>query len=120
MEIADLSSVRARLYVMESEIRDIRVGQTTKLRPDSAFRSIAGVVGQIASASSESEFGLEPQSKYKGLTPPRYYAVMVEESNTEGKLMEGMIGTAKIYTVRRSFATRAWRIADDFVRRKLW
>lgn len=120
VEIADLSSLRARLYVPESEMREVRPGQTVSLRPDSSFRSISGAVGEIAVASSEIEPGLEPKSEYKGLAAPRYYPVTVPEPNSEGKLMYGMTGTAKIYTVRRSIAGMAWRTASDFVRRKLW
>jgi putative peptide zinc metalloprotease protein len=120
VEIADLSSLRARLYVPESEMREVRSGQTVSLRPDSFFKAISGAVGKIAVASSEIEPGLEPKSAFKGLVPPRYYAVTVQEPNWEGKLMDGMTGTAKIYTVRRSIVGLAWRTASEFVRRKLW
>ena len=51
---------------------------------------------------------------------PHYYAVTVEQPNPDSKLMYGMTGTAKIFTVRRSIAGMAWRTASDFVRRKLW
>jgi putative peptide zinc metalloprotease protein len=120
VEIADLSSLRARLYVQESEMREVRLGQAVSLRLDSSFRSFSGVVGEIALVSSEIEPGLEPKSEYKGLAAPRYYAVTVQEPNSESNLMYGMTGTAKIYTVRRSIAGLAWRTASDFVRRKLW
>ncbi len=120
VEIADLSSLSARLYVRESEMREVRPGQAVSLRVDSSFRSLSGVVGEIALASSEIEPGLEPKSEYKGLAAPRYYAVTVQEPNSESKLMYGMTGTAKIYTVRRSIAGLVWRTVSDFVRRKLW
>lgn len=120
VEIADLSSLRARMYVRESEMREVRPGQAVSLRVDSSFRSLSGAVGEIALASSEIEPGLEPKSEYKGLATPRYYAVTVQEPNAERKLMYGMTGTAKIYTVRRSIAGLAWRTGSDFVRRKLW
>ena len=71
-------------------------------------------------ASSEIEAGLEPKTAYKGLGTPRYYAVTVQEPNSKSRLMYGMTGTAKIYTVRRSLAGRAWQTASDFVRRKVW
>ncbi len=120
VEIADLSLLGARLYVPESEMREVRPGQAVSLRPDSYFKAISGTVGEIAVASSEIEPGLVPKSAYKGLVPPRYYAITVQESNREGKLMDGMTGTAKIYTERRSIAGLGWRIASEFVRRKLW
>jgi multidrug efflux pump subunit AcrA (membrane-fusion protein) len=120
VEIADLSSLRARLYVPEPEMREVRTGQAVSLRLDSSFRSISGVVGEIALASSEIESGLQPKSEYTGLMVPHYYAVTVAQPNADSKLMYGMTGTAKIFTVRRSIAGMAWRTASDFVRRKLW
>ena len=82
VEIADLSSLRARMYVRESEMREVRPGQAVSLRVDSSFRSLSGAVGEIALASSEIEPGLEPKSEYKGLATPRYYAVTVQERNS--------------------------------------
>lgn len=120
IEVADLSSLRARLYVSESEIREVRVGDRVSLRPDAYFRSLPGVVGEIALASSELEPGLAPKTPYKGLVAPRYYTVTVSQANPEHKLMDGMTGTAKIFTIRRSIAGLAWRTASDFVRRKIW
>jgi putative peptide zinc metalloprotease protein len=120
VEIADLSSLRARLYVPESEMREVRLGDEVSLRSDSSFRSFSGSVGEIALASSDIEPGLEPKSEYKGLLAPHYYAVTVQEPNSEGKLRYGMTGAAKIYTMRRSIAGLVWRTINDFVRRKLW
>jgi putative peptide zinc metalloprotease protein len=120
IEIANLTSLRARLYVPESKMGDVRPGQAVSLRLDSSFRSLSGVVSEIAVASSEIEPGLEPKSEYKGLALPRYYSITVREPNSDSNLMDGMTGTAKIYTVRRSVAGLTWRIARDFVRRKLW
>jgi len=120
VEIADLSSLRARLFVPEPEMREVRAGQPVSLRLDSSFRSISGVVGDYSPSSSDIEAGLEPQSQYKGLTAPHYYAVTVAEANPSRKLMDGMTGTAKIFTERRSIAGMVWQTASDFVRRKLW
>ncbi len=120
IEVADLSSLRARLYVPESEMREVRPGEKVTLRPDAYFRSLPGMVSEIGLASSELEPGLEPKTQYKGLVPPRYYTVVVTEANPDQKLMYGMTGTAKIYTVRRSIAGMVWRTTSDFVRRKVW
>jgi putative peptide zinc metalloprotease protein len=120
VEIADLTSLRARLYIAESEMRDVRPGQAVSLRPDSSFRSLSGVVGEVSPASSEIEPGLVAKSDYKGLIAPRYYAITVEERNPKGELMYGMTGTAKIFTARRSIASFAWRTVSDFARRKVW
>jgi putative peptide zinc metalloprotease protein len=121
VEIADLSSMQARLYLPESDIREVYPGQQVYLRPDSSFRSIPGVVGEVAVASSEIEPGLEPKPEYKGLLPPRYYVVTVRGLKSENTtLMDGMTGTAKIHILRRSIAGLFFRTVRDFIRRKVW
>ncbi len=120
VEIADLSSLRARLFVSEAEIQDVQKGQRVSLRPDSSFGTVSGVVGDIAMSSSEIEAGLQAKTEYKGLAPPHYYAVTVQLANPRNELVYGMSGTAKIRTERRSALGLAWRSASDFVRRKIW
>jgi putative peptide zinc metalloprotease protein len=120
VEVADLSVMRARLFVPEAEMRDIKLGEPVRLRTDFSFRAISGTVGEIALASAMIESGLEAQSNYKGLVPPDYYVLSVWLQNPEEKLMDGVTGTAKIYTVRRSLAGVAWRDLNDFLRRKVW
>jgi putative peptide zinc metalloprotease protein len=120
LEIADLSQMRARLFVPESEVRDVRPGQIVNLRPDSSFHSVSGKVAEIAEAASEITPGLQPVSNYKGLAPPKYYAVTVLKANPDGTLLDGMTGTAKIRIRNRSFAGRVAHTAGDFVRRKFW
>jgi putative peptide zinc metalloprotease protein len=120
VEVADLSTMRARLFVPEAEMRDVKPGEKVRLRPDYSFRGLSGVVGEIALASSPIEPGLEEKSAYKGLAPPGYYALSAWLPNQDGKLKLGVTGTAKIYTVRRSLIGVAWRDVSDFLRRKVW
>jgi putative peptide zinc metalloprotease protein len=120
IEIADLSSLRARIFVSEAEMRDVRLGQRVSLRLDSTFQSLAGVVGEIGQSASEIEPGLQPTPAYKGLAPPHYYAVTVSLSNRGNNLLYGMSGTAKIRTERRSMLGLAGNDVYDFVRRKVW
>lgn len=120
VEIADLSSLRARIFVSESDMGDVRRGQRVSLRPDSSFRTLAALVGDIAQSSSEIEPGLQPTTGYKGLAPPHYYAVAVLLPNPENNLLYGMSGSAKIRTERRSILGLAWNNIYYFVRRKIW
>ena len=120
IEIADLSHMRARIFVTESEMRDIRLGQTVKLLYPSLFHSGMGEILTISPSVSQLEPGLEPASPYKGITSPAFYIVTVSQSNPNGELKYGMTGTAKIYTVRRSLAAVGLRSLRDFIRRKLW
>jgi multidrug efflux pump subunit AcrA (membrane-fusion protein) len=120
VEIADLSSLNARIFVSESEMREVQRGQRVSLRPDSSFRTLSGIVGDIAQSSSEIEPGLQPTTGYKGLAPPHYYALTVRLANSGNNLLYGMSGTAKIRTERRSVLGLAWSNIYDFARRKVW
>ena len=119
-EVADLSSIRARLFVPDSAMRDVRLGQSVNLRPDSLWSSFGGTVNEIAPASSEMESGLQVKEAYKGLAPPQYFVLTVVLPNAAGELRYGMTGTAKVYVRRRSMVGLVSRLASDFVRRKLW
>jgi putative peptide zinc metalloprotease protein len=120
VEIANLSNMRARLFVPEAEMRDIELGESVRLRPDSSFGAIAGKVAEISPASASIEAGLDATSNYKGLAPPGYYVITLWLPNEQGKLLDGVTGTAQIYTVHRSVLGSLWRDVDDFLRRKIW
>ena len=119
-EVADVSSLRARLFVAESSMRDVRLGQSVSMHPDSSFSLLRGTVAEIAPASSEEESGLGPTPSFKGLAPPRYFAISVLVPNSGEGLRYGMTGSAKIVVGRRSLVGLAWKTGTDFVRRKLW
>ena len=119
-EVADLTTMQARLFVPDSDMHDVRVGQRVRLRPDSLFSSLNGVVAGIAPASSEMEGGLAPKPAYKGLAPPQYYVLTVTVPNARDGLRYGMTGNAKIEVRRSSVVSLAWKRARDFVARKLW
>jgi hypothetical protein len=54
------------------------------------------------------------------MRPPTFYAIDLLVKNEEGRLKPGMVGTARIYSRRRSIAGFAYRTAADFAGRKLW
>ena len=119
-EVADLSTMRARIYVQESEMRDVHLGEDTKLQLDSGFGTRTGKVDAIAPASSEIAPGLSPKIEYKGIKPPMYYAVSILQPNPDGALRDGMTGTVRIYSGRRSVMGFIWKVIYEFVARKLW
>ena len=119
-EVADLSTVLARIYVAESELGKLRVGAAVGLLFDSSFHPVRGVLESVAPTSSEIATGLIPPTSYKGISPPNFY-VCVIRVNTEGEqVYEGLPGIAQIYGQRRSLAKLAWEDVRDFLSRKLW
>lgn len=120
LEVADLSRLRARIYLPEFELRKATIGAEASLLNDGWFRPVRGRVQAIAPAASEIEAGLISQTKYKGIRPPRFYAVDVVVENADGGLKAGATGTAKIFGQRRSLAALAWEPVAEFLAGRIW
>ena len=119
-DIADLSSMRARVYVPEFEMHNAHVGNAATLHLDALVGSIAGQVNFVAPVSSEVASGLIEETPYKGIRPPTFYAAIIQIPNPQNNLRVGMTGIAKIYGGRSSIAGFAWRALRDMVARKIW
>ncbi|MGH9557079.1 MAG: HlyD family efflux transporter periplasmic adaptor subunit [Terriglobales bacterium] len=120
VEVADLSTLRARIFVPEFAVRKTEVGAQARLLPDAAVFSTVGIVKSLAPASSEIEAGLASKAQYRGIRPPTFYVINIEVENPRHQWNAGMAGTALIYVGRRSIAGFAAEAGWDFVRRKLW
>jgi putative peptide zinc metalloprotease protein len=120
VEIGDISTMRAWVYVPESEMRDIRVGNPVSFHVEGYGGSRVGTVKSIAPASSEIEAGLMPKLPYKGLRPPGFYHLEVLLPNPGLQLYSGLAGDAKVFVRRRSLAMFVWQAGIDFAGRKIW
>ena len=120
VEVADLATLRARIYLPEFSVRKTRAGAPARLLPDSLASPIPGTVLTIAPASSEIAAGLVQQTQYRGVRPPTFYAVTIEVPNPGGELRSGTAGTALVTVGYRSIAGLVGEAAWDFVRRKVW
>jgi putative peptide zinc metalloprotease protein len=120
VEVANLATLRARIYLPEFAVRKARPGAPARLLADSAASPIPGRVLSIAPASTEMAAGLMHQEQYRGVRPPAFYTVIIEVPNPGGQLKSGMAGTALITAGHRSIAGMVSEAVWDFVRRKLW
>ena len=102
-EVADLSTMTARIYVPEFSMRDVRLGAPVRLHAESQFAAWAGTLSSLAPASSSIEAGLIEKAQLEGIRVPKFYLGKVELQN-QGDLREGMSGNAKILIGRRSIA----------------
>jgi hypothetical protein len=118
-EVADLSTMKARIYIPEFAMRDIRTGARVRLQPESRIVPITSVLFSVTPASTVIEPGLVPKDQLKGITPPRFYVGSALLIN-QGDLREGMTGTAKILVTRRSIVGFTWRFGRDLVDRRIW
>lgn len=119
-EVADLTQMRARIYVPEYQLQYVRIGSTAFVKLDGRFGSIPGVVTSLAPAATGMEPGLVESDDYEGIRQPHYYVVMVQIPNKEGLLKEGMLADTKIYSGRHSLAALSWRAVEQFLARKIW
>jgi len=120
VEVADLSTMRARIYMPEAAVEHVRVGAKAVIKLDSRVAPIGGRVASIAPAATDIEPGLVHQEEYKGIRAPTYYVATLTIPNDQRKLLDGTSGTAKIYWGHRSVAGLAWREVREFVERKIW
>ncbi len=118
-EVADLSTMTARIYVPEFAMRDVRIGAPVRLHAESQFKAWSGTLSSLAPASASIEPGLMEKAQLEGIRTPKFYLGNVELQN-RGDLREGMSGNAKILVGRRSMAEFAWRFTRDLAGRRMW
>jgi putative peptide zinc metalloprotease protein len=119
-EIADLTHMRARIYVSEYDLYKLKAGFPARLMVDGSLRKWDTDVAYIAQQSSAIDPALSEANKYKGLRPPNFYVVDMSLANPDSILKPGMAGLARIYGARRSIAGFLWTAVRRGVVRKLW
>ena len=120
VEVADLGTLRARVFLPEYEMRKIRSGATAELQFDGIFGRREARSVRISQLPAGIESDLVDLSKYKGMRPPNYFVVDLLVANSDGALREGMTGTARLYGRRTSLGGLAWQVVTDFVGRTVW
>ena len=80
-EVADLSTMTARIYVPEFGMRDVRLGAPVRLHAESQFASWAGTLASLAPASASIEPGLIEKAQLEGIRVPKFYLGNVELQN---------------------------------------
>jgi len=119
-EVADTTQMRARVYIPEFEMRDVRPEAAVSLRFDPRFAPRTATLGTAFPSATGIQAGLIHQQDYKGLQEPRYYVAEIVLPNEDGSLRDGMAGTAKIMVRRRSLGGFILRGIWDFLGRKVW
>jgi len=119
-EVAELSNLRARIYVPEHEIYKFNVGSPARLQVEGILNKRDTRVVAIAALSSALPAGLEEAAQYKGIRAPNFFAVDLMVENDNGILRPGMVGTARVYGRRRSLAGLATQGIANFLGRKIW
>ena len=119
-EVADLNTMKARMFVSEYDLHRLRVGAPAKMMVEGSTRKLDSSVESIAQRSSEIDPSLEQPEKLKGLSAPNFYVVDMPVANLGGELKPGMVGIARIYGPRRSLVGLMWASVRRGVVRKFW
>ncbi len=118
-EVINPSSMRARVYVSESELHKLRSVHDASLLPNSGWLPIKAEFVKILPAATDVEPGLIPVSAYSGLHSAAYFAVELKVQDA-AQLQYGMSGTAKIFGQRQSLAGTILRPFFEAVARRVW
>ncbi len=119
-EVADLSTLQARIYIAETALAKVIVGADAALAVPGRLAPQRGTIQTIALASQQADPSVIPASTFQGLRPPSFYFATMPVANPNRELKDGMIGTAKIFAHRRSILGLAIEQVRDFVQRKVW
>ena len=119
-EIAELDSLRARIYVSEWDMNKVRTGADAAIQLDGFFKTWKAHIGEISSEPGVMKMGLAGGNDLNGIAPVNFYVVDLIVANQTERLRPGMTGLARIYGRRRSLGGMAWEAIRDFWGRKLW
>jgi len=119
-EVADLTTIRARMFVSEYDLHRLRLGASARLMVDGSLHRWDTSVGAISPRSTAIDPELSRAEKLRGLSVPNFYVVDMPLANPDGLLRPGMIGTARIYGPRRSLLGFLWVSISRGVARTIW
>jgi putative peptide zinc metalloprotease protein len=120
LQVADLSAMRARIYVSEYDLYKVREQAPAKIQVEGFFGTWKADAVSISPEPTEIDPRLAGEAVLKGMKPPRFYVVDLDIQNPYGVLRPGMVGYARVYGQRRSLLGLAWQSIADFWGRKLW
>lgn len=120
VEIADLSSMRARIYISEYDLSKVRLSNPAVLQVQGFVRKWRAQALFVSAKPTEMDSRLIGAARLTGMNPPHFYLVDLAVQNPDEVLKSGMTGYARIYGKRRSLAWMAWEAFSNFWARKLW
>lgn len=117
--IADLQTMRARIFVPEFAVGRVHPDARVRLLVDGAFSARTSSVADIQPVPVDLPPAVESIKEIKGGAQLEYY-VADALLPSDGSLRGGMTGTAKIVVRRASLVQMTARVLREFVDRKVW
>jgi multidrug efflux pump subunit AcrA (membrane-fusion protein) len=120
LEVADLSSLRARIYVSEYDLYKIRHSTKGRLMVQGLLPTWPARIVSMAARPTEIDERMTGKVELRGMNPPHFYIVDLMVQNPDAILKPGMAGVARIYGRHRSLLGFGWEAFSNFWARKLW
>lgn len=118
--VADLTALRARIYISEYDLSRVQDSAWAMLEVGGILKKWRAQTVSIGARPVEMDPNLEVKGNLKGTNPPHYYLVDLVVPNPDGTLKPGMTGYARVYGQRRSAFGAAGQSIANFFGRKLW
>jgi putative peptide zinc metalloprotease protein len=118
-EVADMRTMRARIYIPEYGVRDVRVGTRARLQVPGRLFPVSAKLDSMAPLFADIDPAFAEKEQLSGIVPPPYYVGFVTLNN-DGTLWEGASGDAKLFVRRRSLAAFMGRFGSDLFERRFW
>ncbi|HTZ47518.1 MAG TPA: HlyD family efflux transporter periplasmic adaptor subunit [Verrucomicrobiae bacterium] len=120
LEVGDLSSMRARIYISEYDLYKVHLHAHALLQLQGTVTRWKAQVISISSRPTEMDPKLIAAAAFQGMNAPHFYLVELIVQNSDGILKPGMVGYARVYSNRRSLLGLMWESIHNFGGRKLW
>jgi putative peptide zinc metalloprotease protein len=120
VQVANLSTMRARIYISEFDLRRVHAGASAKIQIEGLWKKWDARTISTAATSTEMDPELVEAAQLKGLDAPKYYLVELLVQNSQETLKPGMTGVARLYGRRRSLLAMGAEEVVSFFGRKLW
>ena len=120
--VSDRHTMKARILVPDRDSLDVQPGAIAKVKVfPYPFRTYSGHVDQILPAATTDVPVAQTQKPQRlGQDLTNYIAIVVEFSNSDNTLHEGMTGTAKIKANSRPIVWQACSSAWRWLRSQIW
>lgn len=119
-EVADTSTVRARIFIPEHEMKKLRKIDSISIRVDSSWTSVRARMVAFSPAAELPDSGLLADAGYQGMKLPDFFALIADVPNSSGTFRDGMTGTAQIYGERKALLTTVLDPLITAIARRLW
>ena len=121
IEVANTSTLRARVYVPEPEMRKLTTISYAVLRPRNGWGTLPGRVAYISPvAEAPAGAASSATSDYAGVSSAAVFDVQVLVDNSKGAVPDGMTGTIKVFGRRRGLLPTVLQPVWDGISRRIW